>query len=527
MNFVYENQGINTFLVYTINPNDAVDTLGLGMLTNNKIPGLAPATFIQMNTTKYIRYNVTSKISVSQLFTGPVNRTRLLGVFRGIVDAVLAAEEYMIDTKSIIIDTNYIFSDVVTCETVMICLPVLGVVEGKTDLGTFFRNIIINTQYDQTENCDYVGTIINYLNRTSIFSPADFKALLDNLSIGQNAMRQNPAQQQVYPSVETQVQVQPKIDEPNWENKTPVEQSAGMNIAKQPASVEPSPAAEKISNIQGMAKQNNNQFSIPGFQENSHVEYAGSDNQVEKKEKQMSVFYLLQHCNKENIEIYKAQKAGKKGTKDALKKEKGSAIVDQNQKPGAFAIPGQQPSISYNQQQQADSNKKPQQSGPVTTGQQKKGIGKDVNPQVKQNSVSPAQTAHSNMRSNMDFGDTIIVGAYGEGSETVILGAPSAEQQVIPHLIRRKNNERIPINKAIFRMGRDASFNDYVIADNKFVGHGHCHIVTRDGEYFIVDDNSKNRTYVDGFAIPPSSEIKLSHGQNVRLSNEEFEFRLF
>ena len=57
-NFSYENQGTNTFLVYSISQDDSVDTMSLGMLTNNKIPGLAPAVFTQMDTTKYIKNGI-------------------------------------------------------------------------------------------------------------------------------------------------------------------------------------------------------------------------------------------------------------------------------------------------------------------------------------------------------------------------------------------------------------------------------------------------------------------------------------
>lgn len=41
----YENQGTTTYLVYKIKENDQIDTMTLGMLTNNKIPGLVPTTF--------------------------------------------------------------------------------------------------------------------------------------------------------------------------------------------------------------------------------------------------------------------------------------------------------------------------------------------------------------------------------------------------------------------------------------------------------------------------------------------------
>ena len=40
MSFTYENQGNNTYLVYKIGASDNVDTMSLGMITNNKIDGI-------------------------------------------------------------------------------------------------------------------------------------------------------------------------------------------------------------------------------------------------------------------------------------------------------------------------------------------------------------------------------------------------------------------------------------------------------------------------------------------------------
>lgn len=42
MSFTYENQGNNTYLVYKIGASDNVDTMSLGMITNNKIDGIVP-----------------------------------------------------------------------------------------------------------------------------------------------------------------------------------------------------------------------------------------------------------------------------------------------------------------------------------------------------------------------------------------------------------------------------------------------------------------------------------------------------
>ena len=161
MKFTYENQGSSTYLVYEIAENDVVDSMSFGMLTNNKIDGLIPLIYTQMNESQYLKYNVTAKISVRQMFEGAVNKKRLIGVFRGIVNAMLSVEDYMIDPASVILDMDYIFADVSSCETALVCLPLVTKEQGRVDLGQMFKNIVFNTQFDKTENCDYVANLIN------------------------------------------------------------------------------------------------------------------------------------------------------------------------------------------------------------------------------------------------------------------------------------------------------------------------------------------------------------------------------
>ena len=124
MNFTYENQGHNTFLVYELSDLEEIDSLSLGMLSANDIPNLLKVTFVQMDLKRYIKYNISSKISAKQLFMGTVNKRRLISVFSGIVNAMMAAEEYMLNTDMIMLDMDYIFTDVSSNDTVMICLPI-------------------------------------------------------------------------------------------------------------------------------------------------------------------------------------------------------------------------------------------------------------------------------------------------------------------------------------------------------------------------------------------------------------------
>lgn len=510
MNFSFENQGTMTYLVYAISDGDTIDSMSLGMLTNNKIQGLAPAIFTQMDATKYIKYNVSSKISVKQFFEGAVNKKRLLGVFNGIVDAMLSAEDYMIDTNSILLDLNYIFADVSTCETVLVCLPVVGQGNGP-DMATFFKTIMFSTQFDQTENCDHVARIINYLNSSPVFSLVDFKEVL-------NSLNGDATPTTVQPVVQSKVEqpVQPKtVQQPIQPSVQPLSQtSAPQTIHNvQPAVQKTTPPIQQPQSAN---------FSVPPAQA------PASGQQIGKPEKQISMFGLLMHYSKENKALYDAQKAAKKASKGQVppspapqqptkQPQNAGFAVPGVQSNAGFAIPGQ-PVPAVNTQQQ-----KPPQVQPSEQNQPQQKVLQPLQPSYS----PPAQPVSQPIGRSASFGETTVLGGSGKIGETTVLGTNSSEVQMQPHLIRIKNNERINLDKPVFRIGKEKSYVDYFVSDNTAVSRSHANIITRGDQYFIVDTNSTNHTYINGGMIQSNVETLLSHGTKIRLANEEFEFRLY
>lgn len=505
--FSYENQGVNTYLVYEIGGDDEIDTMSLGMLTNNSIPGFAAATFTQMDTTKFIKYNVSAKVSVSQLFSGPVNKKRLVGVFSGIVDALLSAEDYMLDTDSILLDLDYIFADVSTCETVVICLPVANRERKIPELGLFFKNIIFNTQFDQTENCDHVAQILNYLNSTPVLALADFKELLEK--IGKGSVPVQPVQQKVAPPEPARVSAPASTGVP----ATP---AAVVKPVATPAPVQTNPKHENLKF--GTNYTSAGQSSVQAKADKSSLPKAPQA----AEEKPMSMFYLLQHYSKENAAIYKAQQEAKKAKKNSAPTPVQQPVQQKAaSKPAntGFAVPGKPDAVNpgFAVPGQAAA---PVVQQPVQT----KAEVKNTQPAALQTAVpvyqQPAQPARP-----INFGETTVLG--GAIGETTVLGTESNPTRVDPHLIRVKNNEKIPLNKQVFRIGKERSYVDYFIGDNTAISRSHANIVNHNGEFYVVDTNSTNHTYVNGGMIQSNVETKLSHGTKIRLANEDFEFRLY
>lgn len=505
MKLTFENLGTNTYLVYEINEVDELDSMSLGMLTNNSIPGFAPASFTQMDMAKYIKFNVSAKVSVNQLFSGPVNKKRLIGVFTGVVDAMLSAEDYMLDPESIILDMDYIFADVTTCETELICLPIMNSQRVNQDLTMFFKNILFTTQFDQTENCDHVAQLINYLNRNPVLMLSDFKALLNSIS--------NPATVQSKVDVKPEPQPQVKPVPP-----APVQGRVQPLVQPIPHVMDPAPAVNNPP-IQPPKTVDKKLAKTPPVVPPFEAPPTKAP-QVSETEKPMSWFYLMQHYNKENAAIYKAQQEAAKARKASpMSPAAKTAPTKQTSKgyPGpGFAIPGQeQPVVAAPVQQTPQPAPAPQvvKSQPV------------VEQKVPQPPVQPPYQVTPPSSIPLNFGETTVLG--GPMGETTVLGVASEPNKQDPHLIRTKNNEKIPLNKPVFRIGKERSYVDYFISDNTAISRGHANIVNHDGEFFVVDTNSTNHTYVNGGMIQSGVETKLSHGTKIRLANEDFEFKLY
>lgn len=548
MSFTYDNQGSKSYLVYHFNSAEEIDSVGLGMITNNRINGLAQAVFMQLDSERLVKYDITAKVSAKQIFCGVVDKKIVLGVLNGIVDAFLAGDDYMIDPANILFDMDYIYVNVSTGETFLIYLPVNNQKNGN-NLENIIKSILFNSQFNQAENCDYVAKIINYVNSSQKLNLREFQELLryvdSNKNITQQSVRNIPPVQSVQPkqkvivnteSANVSQKIVTKPQQASWNQ---------LNISNVQSVMQTQPAQNaKILQPQQMA-----QPQLPP-KPNNGGSLAGEDN--------ISWINLMSHYSKENKELYQYQKAVKKAQKEA--KKQGSQIMpNQNVRPSnvSFAIPGQppqqrqqpaqaqpqpvmpqQPQQQFAQpQRQFTQSNQPQrqfaQPQPMPQAQQKPA--QQVQPQPVQNqNTNTGMTGNpsvppqilENMTKAGNFGETTVLGVGSEAGETTVLGTSQA-QIIKPYLLRIKNNERIELNKPVFRIGKERSYVDYFVSDNTAVSRSHANIINKDNEFYIVDTNSTNHTYVNGSMIQSNVETKIEHGTKIRLANEDFEFFMY
>lgn len=567
MNFSYETQGAITYLVCELEPFEQLDSLTLGMLTNNHIAGLAPVLYTEMNGQRYLKYNISAKITADRFFGGTMTKQRLLQAFQNILGSICSADEYMIDLNCFSVKPEHIFLNVSNCETALICLPVVSQNNINTELASMFENILSSLNLAAGEDSGFVTQLMGKLSNGS-FNVYEFRNLVASLQTA--SPMHNAMNQYASAPVSVGAGVAPvssfdntiSIDDMNKMQgysgmppvNTPPAPVAPVNVppvggaqyvppvahtgntgnvrpqnppvvpvnrppVQQPPRTVPTPQKPPVPNGPGFAVpgQTGPGFAIPG--QSGHVNMPGANNQTpnaepqQDGEKKISLFGLLSHYNKENAALYKAQKEEAKKNKAAAepkpekqKKQKKSKNAPEVAAPN---VPGQMP------------NTVPA-NGPVPTGRPGyPPVQTGVNNQQYPPYV-PAPTTVNPVPVQTGFNETTVLGP-SMGGETTVLGEP---MMMGPILTRVKTGEKISVNKPVFRIGKEKSYVDYFIADNTAISRSHANIHTENGEYFIEDTNSTNHTYINGSLITSNQKVKITNGDKIRLANEDFTFSI-
>ena len=95
-------------------------------------------------------------------------------------------------------------------------------------------------------------------------------------------------------------------------------------------------------------------------------------------------------------------------------------------------------------------------------------------------------------------------------------------QEKLPILYRVSTEEKIRIQKSVFRIGTKRGDADYSVDNNQAVSRNHAEVIRREDRCFIKDLDSMNKTYVNGQMIPARQETEIYDGDSLKLADEEF-----
>ena len=488
MQFTYENIGNSTFLVYDVKSTEKIDNLTVGILSNRQIPGIIQTNFVQADGKTVLKYDVSSTVSVAHIFAGLVEKKHLMGILRGVVNAFSFAEENNIKASSILFDWDYIYTNVSTGETNLICLPLIVEETYEYDIRQSIIELINCLQFEQQEDTSYINKILNYLD-TVEFSMQSFSSFLNTIDSKErmtsafeeiNAGRTQAISQEqymVHSNMSGKVSMGLSGQHPIGAAGQPqmgMSSQVPMGVPGQPQMGMPGQVPMGAQGQPQMERPSQNSF---GTSVSNNVE-AGQDEKI-------TWSYLVLHFSKENISKYIQQKKSRKQTKNLAKNGNENVQIvpgapRQNVQSGYYGMPGQAPMGMPNQQP----------------------MGITGRPMMPQQMMGTA----------MGYGETTVLG----------MDELMAYQRKV-FIVRKKNGERVQITKPVFRIGKERSYVDYYIGDNTAISRSHAEILQRGEDYYIVDTNSTNHTYVNDLMLQSNVEAKLENGTHFRLANETFE----
>lgn len=311
----YEHTGAGTFLTYELSQEDKLDNMSIGMLNYNKMDGILPIQYRQMDEVRQLVINITGMVSASQLMKSQVNKRIIVGIMTGIANALRSAEEYMLLPGSLLLGLDYIFIDAKTGHASVICLPLENLAQESPNLLSVLRDLVYHVTIDQRENSNYMLDLLNFVNSSTAVSLSDLLALLA------------------------------KIDPVPTEHST---QSTSGTVVPNLPPVAPPVIPPVEPPIQPLPD--------PDFStDDLFPEQEASD------EDNISLYELLSAFNMDRYKKYKEQQKRKKNQKKDKKSKKNAAPGKEMDLEYDFVIPGQVESINTPSQKPVPQEKKIEQ----------------------------------------------------------------------------------------------------------------------------------------------------------------------
>lgn len=497
--FTYENQGTYTFLIYTADSDEVMDTVAVGMTTNNKLEGIISPGIQQKNMTMVCKYNITSMTALEDVLLGVINRKKLIALLESMTKSLLYAQQYLLSEEDFLLDAAHIYVDASTGQASLIAKPVI--MPGGSSYQNFIKAVLNSVISDESEDCTYIVKIRNYVNRRDGFSYEGFLEVLHKLDSFENSVY---TRADITPKQEKPVAEQPKVGQPLPQQPNS-QQTAGNPMVSKTPTVPNIPNIPNNPNVSNTPKG----MTIPQIPQAAKKEAQIPKQPKEEKEKGFGFGKLFGKKEKES-------NPQKKQSSPLNFAYPGKAAAESVGNPVGMAIPGRS-----NINVQPVSAPQPQAPAPMPVQSA------NVPPQQMQQPVQAQQGRPAPQVSYVeeDYGNTIMM-SDDDGATVLLTGdedalnISGAARRV--YITREKNQQKMEIAKPMFKLGRSADTADFYVAGNGMVGREHAFIIREDEHVFIKDNNSKNHTYVNDEMVRAGERVELKDQDVVRLADENF-----
>lgn len=121
-------------------------------------------------------------------------------------------------------------------------------------------------------------------------------------------------------------------------------------------------------------------------------------------------------------------------------------------------------------------------------------------------------------------GRTVLLsnGVDGGMAKTTVMGCGGAGSGEL-YLVQKDTNQYIHVTHTNFHIGRAENIVDFTVQTrNHYLGNDHAYILLDGGNYYIVDNNTQNHTYLNEQRLEPSKPTLFHAGDTIRMADVVF-----
>lgn len=496
-----------TAMEYQIQPGEMMDGIVLKQCKEGAFDGVLPMGASYENGHNYMYAYTDQKTTLAEKLSDVVTAKTVLLAFEGIVSTLHELQKENVNLSYMVLDTKHIYIEEATQQVKLICMPGKSATMSEQEIPEFFRTILANAVYLNSENGDYVAKLLSALNkdfelgsflRTIHGEMMDLRIEKPEVVAPVEAVEPEAVEPIVAESVETvaPVEVEPIAAESvEPEAVTPVEPEVVTPVAPEVVAPVEAVAVEPISaepvetvtpvEVEPIAAESVAPEAVAPVEPETIAPEV-----VAPVEPVAPAAVVSGVIPQDEIEF------------EPIPDELNAKIKKMNEHTSAAEAPQPEPTVAVQPQQAAT----PQSTVAV---QPQQAVTPQPQPAVAPQPVAPQPTMPQPQLMPQD--------ASLHGGQLI----PH------PHLIRMKTGENLVLPEGEFVIGKSATNVNYTIADNPAVSRVHCTIIKKNGVYYVRDENSTNATYVNGERVLPGTEHLLLNNCKLLLGDEEFIYSLW
>lgn len=560
VNFKVRNIGSEKYLSYVLDDDCDFDEELLDYLEDNKIGELIDIIYEEDDENDYFTYNITDRVTVDTLFKDKVNAEKLLGVIRGIATSIVNLRDLGIPISYIILHRGFTYVNPVTYDVKLICLPVESGASMNAEFRHFAKNLIVNAQYDTTEDCNYIAKVLNLLN-VEKFTIRAFAGELTEL-MESAGMDVEEAYVDLDGGIEVSQSANAVVDEGNGIDDLPEfkdvafdeEDDDGLDMyeeepteantifkdldldAEEPYDGETETLTSGEPVAAGVGSVNMDAFDDSALEElkidDTLEEYPDDEVASEEEaaaEPELDLEDIIPEIKPVKIQPKVEEIAhtaeGVTEVAPVAETEDKPVLIDTTEIDDLIDHPPVMKSIKINRAkiiQRAVNDLEDDKIENPTENIIASGLDADAEPETNMDPATIPEAGNDD-----ETGSTVeLTAGMNVVPDTEEDNKASNAPKAMPYIVRVNTGERVMINKAVFKIGKANRGVDFTISGNGAVSRVHAIIYQREDGCYLKDNKTTNATYVNGQKLAENQEVLLKNDSEIVLGDEDFIFKL-